>query len=125
MMFALYRGIGEYKKIKVDILQLIGSLNFIFECLSGIIAGILCDYVNLKVFLLIIGGLATALISTYCLTFTNGTAFFWYTNLASFIFGATYPLGDCYMMKVFGIDIYIIIFLILFIIYFRVFTFFF
>ena len=107
MMFTLYRGIGEYKKIKVEILQLIGSLNFIFECLSGIIAGILCDYVNIKVLLLIIGGLSSALISTYCLTFTNGTVFFWYTNLVSFIFGANYPLSDCYMMRVFGIDIYI------------------
>ena len=107
MMFTLYRGIGEYKRINIEILQLIGSLNFIFECLSAIIAGILCDYVNLKVLLLIIGGLSTALMSTYCLTFTNGTAFFWYTNIISFIFGATYPFSDCYLMKVFGIDIYI------------------
>jgi MFS family permease len=49
MMFSLYRGIGEYKKIDTRILQLSGSLGFIFECLSGVITGVLCDYVNLKI----------------------------------------------------------------------------
>ena len=107
IMFTLYRGIGEYKKIDTGTLQLIGSLNFIFECLSGVIIGIFCDWVNLKILLLIIGGVSTGLVSTYCLSFTNNTAFFWYTNLVSFAFGATFPFNDCFLMKIFGIGIYI------------------
>ena len=107
MMFTLYRGIGEYKKIDTGTLQLIGSLNFIFECTSGILTGVLCDYVNLKLLLLIIGFTNTVLISTYCLTFTNNYAFFWVTNVSAFFIGTTFPFNDCYMMKVFGSEIYI------------------
>ena len=107
MMFTLYRGIGEYKKIDTGTLQLLGSVNFVFECLSGIITGILCDYVNLKLLLLIIGAINTSIISTYCFTFTNDAAFFWITNFGSFFNGAIFPYNDCYMMKVFGAEIYI------------------
>ena len=107
MMFSLYRGIGEYKKIETKILQLSGSLSFIFECLSGVVTGVLCDYVNLKILFLIIGGISTALISTFCFSFSNGYLFFWSINIESFVNGAVFPFNDCYMMKVFGADMYI------------------
>jgi len=107
MVFTLYRGIGEYYKISTGTLQNIGSYNFIFECLSGIIVGVLCDYVNLKFILLTLGLTNTTLIYTYCLTFKNDYAFFWSTNLLSFFNGGIFPFNDCYLMKVFGTDIYI------------------
>ena len=107
MVFTLYRGIGEYYKIDTGTLQNIGSYNFIFECLSGIVVGVLCDYVNLKFILLTIGIANTTLIYTYCLTFRNDYAFFWSTNLQSFFNGGLFPFNDCYLMKVFGTDIYI------------------
>ena len=37
MAFTLYREIGEYEKIDVRYLQLVGSLYFIFECLSSFV----------------------------------------------------------------------------------------
>lgn len=107
MIFTLYRGIGEYFKINMKTLQLLGSVNFIFECLSGIIIGILCDYVNLKLLLLIIGIINSALVLTYCLTFSNDSAFFWITNIESFVNGGIFPFNDCYLMRVFGTEIYI------------------
>ena len=107
MVFTLYRGIGEYYKISTNTLQNIGSYNFIFECLSGIIVGVLCDYVNLKFILLTLGLANTTLIYTYCFTFKNDYAFFWSTNLQSFFNGGIFPFNDCYLMKVFGTDIYI------------------
>ena len=107
MIFTLYRGIGEYYKIEMKTLQLLGSVNFIFECLSGIIIGVLCDYVNLKLLLLIIGFINTALVLTYCLTFSSPPAFFWITNIESFVNGGIFPFNDCYLMKVFGTEIYI------------------
>ena len=95
MVFTLYRGIGEYYKIDTGTLQNIGSYNFIFECLSGIVVGVLCDYVNLKFILLTIGIANTTLIYTYCLTFRNDYAFFWSTNLQSFFNGGLFPFNDC------------------------------
>jgi len=71
MIFSLYRGIGEYKKIDMKYLQLIGSINFIFEGLSGFIFGILCDYVNLKYLLLFINGVDTIIAFSYYYTFNN------------------------------------------------------
>ena len=41
MAFTLYREIGEYEKIDVRYLQLVGSLYFIFECLSSFVFVIL------------------------------------------------------------------------------------
>ena len=107
MMFTLYRGIGEYNKIDTETLQLVGSIGFIFECSAGILIGILSDYVNLKVLLLVMGLLNTSIIYTYCLTFDNSAAFFWITNIESLVNGGIYPFNDCYLMKVFGTDIYI------------------
>ena len=107
MIFSLYRPIGETENIKTKTLQLIGSYNFIFECLSGIIGGVLCQFVNINLLLIITNAITTVFISTYCLTFRFSTAFFWSTNLEIFFKGITYPLDDFYFMKVFGSDIYI------------------
>ena len=107
MAFTLYREIGEYKKIELKYLQLVGSLYFIFECLSSFVFGILCDYIQLKYLLLFINGVGTIVGFIYCLTFKNGLVFFLVQNFLSFSAGGYYPVKDCYLMKVFGNDIYI------------------
>ena len=107
MTFSLYREIGEYEKIEVKYLQLVGSLYFIFECLSSFVYGILCNYVKLKHLLLFINGVGTFVGFTYCLTFKNSFIFFLVQNFLSFSAGGYYPVKDCYLMKVFGKDIYI------------------
>ena len=107
MAFSLYREIGEYEKIDVKYLQLIGSLYFIFECLSSFVFGLLCDYVKLKYLLLFINGVGTFVGFTYCLTFKNSLVFFLVQNFLSFSAGGYYPVKDCFLMKVFGKDIYI------------------
>ena len=50
MVFSMYRGIGESKKINQTVLQLIGTLNFITEVIFSFVYGILCDYVNFKIY---------------------------------------------------------------------------
>ena len=107
MIFSLYRGIGEYKKIDMNYLQLIGSVNFIFEGLSGFIFGILCDYVNLKYLLLFINGVDTLIAFSYYYTFNNSFIYFFITSFTSFSAGGYYPFKDCYLLKVFGTFIYI------------------
>ena len=107
MSFALYREIGEYKKINTKYLQLIGSLYFIFECLSSFVFGILCDYFQLKHLLFFINGVGTVIGFIYCFTFKNGLIFFLVQNLLSFSAGGYYPVKDCYLMKVYGKDLYI------------------
>ena len=71
MAFSLYREIGEYEKIDIIYLQLVGSLYFIFECLSSFVFGLLCDYIKLKNLLLFINGVGTFVGFTYCLTFKH------------------------------------------------------
>ena len=107
MAFTLYREIGEYKKIDVKYLQLVGSLYFIFECLSSFVFGILCDYIQLKNLLLFINIVGTIVGYIYCLTFQNGLIFFIVQNFLSFSSGGYYSVKDCYLMKVFGNDLYI------------------
>ncbi len=107
MAFTLYREIGEYEKINIKYLQLIGSLYFIFECLSSLVFGILCDYIKLKNLLLLINGVGTIIGLTYCLTFKFGFIFFLVQNILSFSAGGYYPVKDCFLMQVFGKDIYI------------------
>ncbi len=107
MAFSLYREIGEYEKIDVIYLQLVGSLYFIFECLSSFVFGLLCDYIKLKNLLLFINGVGTLVGFTYCLTFKNSIIFFLVQNLLSFSAGGYYPVKDCFLMQVFGRDIYI------------------
>ena len=48
MAFALYREIGEFKKIDIKYLQLVGSFTFVLECLSSFVFGLLCDYITIK-----------------------------------------------------------------------------
>ena len=107
MAFTLYREIGEYKKIDVKYLQLVGSLYFIFECMSSFVFGILCDYIQLKYLLFFINAVGTIVGFVYCLTFKNGLVFFLVQNFLSFSAGGYYPVKDCYLMKVFGNDVYI------------------
>ena len=107
MAFSLYREIGEYKKVNTKYLQLVGSLYFIFECLSSFIFGILCDYIQLKQLLYFINIVGTFVGFVYCLTFENSLIFFLVQNFLSFSAGGYYPVKDCYLMKVFGKDIYI------------------
>jgi MFS family permease len=107
MAFSLYREIGEYNKVEPKYLQLVGSLYFIFECLSSFVFGLLCDYFRLKFLLLFINIVGTIVGFTYCLTFKNGLIFFFVQNFLSFSAGGYYPVKDCYLMKVFGKDIYI------------------
>ena len=107
MAFSLYREIGEYKKIDTKYLQLIGSLYFIFECLSSFVFGILCDYFQLKYLLFFINGVGTFVGFIYCLTFKNSLIFFLVQNFLSFSAGGYYPVKDCFLMKVYGKDIYI------------------
>jgi hypothetical protein len=107
MAFSLYREIGEYNKVEPKYLQLVGSLYFIFECLSSFVFGLLCDYFRLKFLLLFINIVGTIVGFTYCLTFKNGLIFFFVQNFLSFSAGGYYPVKDCYLMKVFGTFIYI------------------
>jgi len=107
MAFTLYREIGEYKKIDIKYLQLVGSLYFIFECLSSFVFGVLCDYVQLKYLLFFINGAGTFIGFIYCLTFKDGLVFFLVQNFLSFSSGGYDPVKDCYLMKVFGDEIYI------------------
>ena len=107
MAFTLYREIGEHEKIDVKYLQLIGSLYFIFECLSSFVFGILCDYIRLKYLLLFINVVGTFVGYTYCFTFENGLIFFLVQNFLSFSAGGYYPVKDCFLMQVYGNDIYI------------------
>ena len=107
MSFTLYREIGEYKKINTKFLQLIGSSYFIFECLSSFIFGILCDFIKLKYLLFFINIIGTFIGYIYCLTFNNSFIFFFVQNFISFCYGGYYSVKDCFLMKVFGKDIYI------------------
>ena len=107
MSFTLYREIGEYKKIDIKYLQLIGSFTFIFECLSSFVFGILCDYITIKNLLFFINGVGTIFGFLYCLTFNNSLIFFLVQILLSFSSGGYYPLKDFFLLKVFPKEIYI------------------
>ena len=107
MSFTLYREIGEYKKIDTKYLQLISSYYFIFECLSSFIIGILCDYVKLKYLLIFINISGTIIGYIYCLTFKNSLIFFMVQTFISFGYGGYDSIKDCYLLKVYGKDIYI------------------
>ena len=107
MAFSLYREIGEYKKIDIKYLQLIGSFSFIFECLSSLVFGLLCDYVTIKTLLFYINGIGTFFGFIYCFSFKNSFAFFLVQILLSFSSGGYYPIKDFFLLKVFPHDIYI------------------
>ena len=107
MAFALYREIGEYKKIDIKYLQLVGSFTFIMECLSSFVFGLLCDYITVKNLLFFINGVGTVFSFLYCLTFKNGFIFFLVQILLSFSSGGYYPVKDFFLLKVFPKEIYI------------------
>ena len=107
MAFALYREIGEYKKIDIKYLQLIGSFTFIQECLSSFVFGLLCDYIAIKNLLFIINGVGTVFGFFYCLSFNNSFLFFLVQILLSFSSGGYYPVKDFYLLKVFPKEVYI------------------
>ena len=107
MAFTLYREIGEHYKIETRYLQLIGSLYFVFECISSFVFGVLCDYFSLKYLLLFINVVITISGFTFCLTVQNGLVFFLFQNFLSFVGSGYYPVKDCYLLKVFGKAIYI------------------
>lgn len=106
-IFALYQAIGKRNKIDRDILNSIGPINFIFECLSGFLFGLLCDYFPKKYLLLFIFGFDSIIGYFYCLTFKSGVMFFIFTNLASFTSGGFYSVKDYYLIRVFGVEVYV------------------
>jgi len=107
IVFAMYRGIGESKRIKQNVLQLIGTLNFIVELIFSFVYGILCDYVNFKILLFSMNIIGTIVGFTYCLSF-NSTFFFTLLTLLVTVEGAAYySLKDYHLMKVFGTEIYV------------------
>ena len=107
MVFAMYRGIGESKRINQTVLQLIGTLNFIIEFILSFVYGVLCDYVNFKILLFSMNIIGTIVGFTYCLTFNNSFFFALTTLSISVQSAAYYSLKDYHLMKVFGTDIYI------------------
>ena len=107
MVFSMYRGIGESKKINQTVLQLIGTLNFIVELIFSFVYGILCDYVNFKILLFTMNIIGTVVGFTYCLTFNNTFSFTLLTLLITVQGSAYYSLKDYQIMKIFGTDIYV------------------
>lgn len=71
MIFSMYRGIGEFKDIQQNMLQLISTYNFIIEFILSFVYGVLCDYVNFKILLFSMNIIGTIVCFTYCLTFNN------------------------------------------------------
>ena len=107
MVFAMYRGIGETKRINQTALQLIGTLTFIIEFILSFVFGVLCDYVNFKILLFSMNIIGTVVGFTYCLTFNNSFFFSVLTLSIAIESAAYYSLKDYHLMKVFGTDIYI------------------
>jgi Na+/melibiose symporter-like transporter len=107
MIFALYREMGENEKIEQLFLISIGPINFIFECVGGFAFGVLCDYVKKKYLLLFILGFNALTSFIYCVTFKNDITFFLATNFVSFTSGGFYSVKDCFIIGVFGVEIYV------------------
>ena len=107
MIFSLNRSIGELKGINQYFLSSLGPVNFIFECVGGLIIGILCDFVSKRNLLLFNFGSSSIIAIFYCLTFSSDLWFFIFTNLASFISGGFYSFKDYYLINIFGVDLYV------------------
>lgn len=105
MIFSLSRSIGEFNEI--DELTSLGPINFVFECVGGFFLGILCDYVPQKHLLLFINGSNVIISFFYCLTFSNSIAFFIFTNYSSLLAGGFYSVKDYFLIKVYGVDLYV------------------
>lgn len=107
LIFSLNRSIGEIKEINQYFLSSLGPVNFIFECAGGFILGILCDFTSKRNLLFFNFGANTVIAFFYCLTFRSGFWFFLFTNLASFISGGFYSIKDYYLIRIFGVDLYV------------------
>ncbi len=107
MIFSLYRTIGLKKKINEMFLSTIGPINFVFECIGGFVFGLFCDYIPKKVLLLFIMGSDVIIGYFYCLTFNSSVLFFIFTNFCSFISGGFYSVKDFFLIKIFGVYIYV------------------
>lgn len=107
LIFSLNRSIGEFKKINQLFLTSLGPVNFIFECVGGLIIGILCDLVAKRYLLFFNFGGNTIISFFYCLTFGYSFWFFLFTNLSSFISGGFYSFKDYYLIRIFGVDLYV------------------
>jgi uncharacterized membrane protein len=107
MVFALYRAIGENNSIKKSFLTAIGPVSFIFECLGGFIFGVLCDYIPKQKLLLVLCGSNTFIAYIYCITFKVSSLFFLSTIFISFNSGSFYSVKDCFILNVFGVDLYV------------------
>ena len=105
MIFSLSRSIGEFNEI--DELTSLGPINFVFECVGGFFLGILCDYVPQKYLLLFMNGSNVIISFFYCLTFSNSIAFFIFTSYSSFLAGGFYSIKDYFLIKVYGVDLYV------------------
>lgn len=105
LIFSLSRSIGEFHEI--DELTSLGPINFVFECVGGFFLGILCDYVPQKHLLLFINGSNIIISFFYCLTFSNSIAFFIFTNYSSLLAGGFYSVKDYFLIKVYGVDLYV------------------
>lgn len=107
MIFALCREMGENREIHELFLTSVGPINFIFECVGGFAFGILCDYVKKKYLLLFILGFTSLTSFVYCATINHEITFFLATNFISFTSGGFYSVKDCFIMGVFGVEIYV------------------
>ena len=108
-IFGFYQGIGKNFKISRKVLNSIGPVNFILECIAGFIFGLLCDYISNKNLLLFIFGVDIIVGYLYVVSFNYDALFFIFTNLASFTCGGFYSVKDYYLMTVFGVELYVII----------------
>ena len=107
LIFSLNRSIGEIKGINQYFLSSLGPVNFLFECIGGLIIGILCDFVSKRNLLLFNFGGNSIIAIFYCVTFASGFWFFLFTNLSSFISGGFYSFKDYYLITIFGVDLYV------------------
>lgn len=105
MIFSLSRSIGEFNEI--DELTSLGPINFVFECVGGFFLGILCDYIPQKYLLLFMNGSNVIISFFYCLTFSDSIAFFIFTSYSSFLAGGFYSIKDYFLIKVYGVDLYV------------------
>jgi len=107
LIFSLNRSIGEIKEINQYFLSSLGPVNFIFECIGGLMIGILCDFTSKRDLLYFNFGGNTIISFFYCLTFSSNFWFFLFTNLSSFISGGFYSFKDYYLIRIFGVDLYV------------------
>lgn len=102
-----WRPIGIYYKIKTNYLQLIGAFHSISGSISSIVFSLIGDKTEFKYIFCIFGILLTIISFTFSLAFKNELLFVLEILLISFINNGFNIIIDPYLMKVFGIDIFI------------------